>query len=62
MEGQNEKSRHAAVGPDEWDGPSESNLYVSVLKAIGQSYRLNYCSHVNQVTEGRREATVKWFL
>ncbi|CAG6016026.1 unnamed protein product [Menidia menidia] len=23
MEGQGEKSRHAAVGPEEWDGPSK---------------------------------------
>lgn len=24
MDGQGEKTRHTAVGPDEWDGPSKS--------------------------------------
>lgn len=29
METQSDKTRHAAVGPDEWDGPSKNPLCLS---------------------------------
>lgn len=31
MDTQGEKTRHAAVGPDEWDGPSKKSLYINFL-------------------------------
>lgn len=31
MDTQGEKTRHAAVGPDEWDGPSKKSLHISFL-------------------------------
>lgn len=31
MDTQGEKTRHAAVGPDEWDGPSKKSLHINFL-------------------------------
>lgn len=30
MDIQSEKTKHAAVGPEEWDGPSKKSLHVVV--------------------------------
>lgn len=32
MDGQGEKTRHTAVGPDEWDGPSKKSLHITFLR------------------------------
>lgn len=34
MDRQGEKTRHTAVGPDEWDGPSKKNLYITFIDSI----------------------------
>lgn len=34
MDGQGEKTRHAAVVPDEWDGPSKKILHITVLDSL----------------------------
>lgn len=31
MDGQGEKTRHTALGPDEWDGPSKKKIFISLL-------------------------------
>lgn len=34
MDGQGEKTRHTAVGADEWDGPSKKNLHITFIDSI----------------------------
>lgn len=34
MDGQGEKTRHASVVPDEWDGPSKKSLHITVLNSL----------------------------
>lgn len=34
VDGQAEKTRHAVVGPDEWDGPSKQSLHISFLESL----------------------------
>lgn len=35
MDGQGEgKTRHTAVGPDEWDGPSKKSLHIPFLDRL----------------------------
>lgn len=34
MDGQGEKTRHASVVPDEWDGPSKKVLYIAFLDIL----------------------------
>lgn len=34
MDVQGEKTRHTAVGPDEWDGPSKKSLHFIFLDSL----------------------------
>lgn len=34
MDIQAEKTKHPAVGPEEWDGPSKKNLHVVVVDSL----------------------------
>lgn len=40
MEVQSEKSRHTAVGPEEWDGPSKRSLHITLLDFQGHLVEL----------------------
>lgn len=40
--GQGEKTRHTAVGPEEWDGPSKRRSYVTLKQT---HYLIRLCSH-----------------
>lgn len=43
MDIQGEKTKHAAVGPEEWDGPSKENLHVVPIDSLfkGQMRLIN---------------------
>lgn len=34
MDGQGEKTRHTAVGQDEWDGPSKKSPQITLLDSV----------------------------
>lgn len=34
MDGQGEKSRHAAMGPEEWDGPSKKSMSITLQDGL----------------------------
>lgn len=44
MDGQGEKTRHAAVGPDEWDGPSKDKFSYHFPRKPLRAIRQNYCN------------------
>lgn len=37
MEGQSEKSRNVAVGPEEWDGPSKKSISITSLESFSSA-------------------------
>lgn len=37
MDGQGEKSRHAAMGPEEWDGPSKKSMRITLQDRLSGS-------------------------
>lgn len=43
MDIQGEKTKHPAVGPEEWDGPSKENLHVVPIDGLfkGQMRLIN---------------------